>query len=174
MTYKIYNLLIIKILTLRRHSCSQSGMHTNTLAMNILLADDNQGDCLLFKDALDEIDIKTSLTVSNNGKQMMKALDGSHPDVIFLDINMPCKNGYECLEDIKNNPVLTDIPVVVMSTSNSPESISMAFQKGATTYICKPDSFAKLVLKLEQVLSGIRRACNEQIFPQRNIFLLAI
>lgn len=149
-------------------------MHTNTQTMNILLADDNQGDCLLFEDALNEIDIKTSLTVSNNGKQMMKVLDGSHPDAIFLDINMPCRNGFECLEDIRNNPELNDIPVIVMSSSNSPESISMAFQKGATTYICKPDSFAKLVLKIEQVLSGIRRACNEQAFPQRNVFLLAI
>lgn len=142
--------------------------------MNILLADDNKGDCLLFEDALSEIDIKASLTISNSGKQMMKVLDGSHPDVIFLDINMPCKNGYECLEDIKSKPGLTDIPVVVMSSSNSPESISMAFQKGATTYICKPDSFAKLVLKLEQVLCAVRRTCNERTFPQQDVLLLAI
>lgn len=150
-------------------------MNTNTQAMNILLADDNQGDCLLFEDALNEIDIKTSLTVSNSGKQMMEILDSARPDAIFLDINMPCKDGYECLEDIRNNPALADIPVVVMSSSNAPESISKAFQKGATTYICKPDSFAKLVLKLEQVLCAIkRRACNERTFPEQNVFLLAI
>ena len=115
--------------------------------LNILLADDDQDDCLFFKAAIEELLPSTNLTVVNDGEQLMKYLsekEGHLTDVLFLDINMPRKNGLECLSEIKQNKKLKDIPVVMFSTSNSWDTINMLFKSGAHVYIHKPSDFAQL------------------------------
>ena len=73
---------------------------------NILLADDDQDDCLLFKEALDELAITVQLTAVQNGEELMQLLNKAEilPDLMFLDLNMPRKNGMECLFAIKQSP----------------------------------------------------------------------
>jgi CheY-like chemotaxis protein len=66
------------------------------------------------------------------------------PDVHFLDINMPRKNGIECLSEIKRNTKLKDIPVIIFSTSNSKDKIGVVFKSGADVYIHKPGDFSQL------------------------------
>jgi len=119
----------------------------NLKQLNILLADDDQDDCLFFKAAIEELLPSTNLNVVNDGEQLMKYLsekEGQLPDVLFLDINMPRKNGLECLSEIKQNKKLKNIPVVMFSTSNSWDTINMLFKSGAHVYIHKPSDFAQL------------------------------
>jgi CheY-like chemotaxis protein len=123
---------------------------------SIFLADDDSDDCLLFEDALREVGFPVQLTTANDGLQLMEILDKTvppPPDVIFLDLNMPCKNGFECLEEIKQSFKLKNIPVVIFSTSARPETIDKVYQQGANYYICKPGSFLMLKKAIQYVLS---------------------
>jgi len=116
--------------------------------MNILLADDDIDDCDFFKKALEAVPKETHLTIVHDGEQLMNYLSENSenlPDILFLDINMPRKNGFECLEEIKQNEKLKDLPVVMYSTTNLPDKISILFQTGANVYVRKPSDFSELV-----------------------------
>jgi CheY-like chemotaxis protein len=124
--------------------------------IKIFLADDNQGDCMQFGKALSELNLSTRLTVVNNGEQMLQILDFNHslpPDIIFLDINMPGKSGYECLDEIRSMEDFDKIPVIMMSTSNAVETVNKAYEHDANLYVCKPNAFPKLKEILRQILS---------------------
>ena len=122
----------------------------NSNKLNILLADDDTDDCVFFKQALDELSSPTNLTIVNDGEQLMQYLateesgNNGGIDVIFLDINMPRKNGMECLSEIKLIEKLKHIPVVMFSTSNDWDTINMLFKSGAHVYIHKQSDFSQL------------------------------
>jgi CheY-like chemotaxis protein len=127
----------------------------NTKHLNILLADDDMDDCMFFKHALEELSQAAHLTTVHDGEQLMNHLsDNSQllPDVLFLDINMPRKTGLECLADIKRDPKLKDIPVVMFSTSNSWDTINMLFKSGSHVYIHKPSDFGQLKQVIQHAL----------------------
>lgn len=123
--------------------------------MNILLADDDIDDRNFFKDALKALPLTTSLSTVNDGDELMNYLLANTeqlPHVLFLDINMPAKNGFECLEEIKQNKKLKDIPVVMFSTSSEQDKIKILFKTGADLYIHKPSNFAQLVQVIHHAL----------------------
>ncbi|WP_462251133.1 response regulator [Ferruginibacter sp.] len=127
----------------------------NTKQMNILLADDDIDDRNFFKDALQALPLTTSLSTVNDGDELMNYLLANTeqlPHVLFLDINMPAKNGFECLEEIKQNKKLKDIPVVMFSTSSEQDKIKILFKTGADLYIHKPSNFAQLVQVIHHAL----------------------
>lgn len=136
--------------------------------LNILLADDDTDDCNFFTDALKELPLATNLTSVHDGEQLMNYLLGNLenlPNVLFLDLNMPRKNGMECLSEIKHNELLNKLPVVIFSTSNSQDRISMLFKIGAHVYIHKPNDFAKL----KQVIQHGLTMAGEKIFSKTQI-----
>ena len=127
----------------------------NVKHLNVLLADDDSDDCNFFKDALESLPISTKLNIVHDGDELMKYLfeqTGPLPHVLFLDINMPRKNGFECLAEIKDHEKLRDLPVVMFSTSGEQEKINILFQTGADVYIRKPSSFAQLVQVIHHAL----------------------
>ena len=123
----------------------------------IFLADDDDDDRMFFEDALKKVSIPTQLTLSNDGLELMSHLETvikpPPPDVIFLDLNMPRKNGFQCLEEIRNTPKLKDIPIVIFSTTASEDAVNKTYEHGAHHYICKPHSFELLVKAIETVLT---------------------
>lgn len=122
----------------------------------ILLADDDEDDRNFFKEALQEIRVKTSITLMNDGVQLMNYLKdpGNRlPDVIFLDLNMPAKSGFDCLVEIRSDSRLRNLAIAIYSTSSSDENIEEAFVQGANIYIKKPNDFSILKSILEQVIS---------------------
>ena len=134
-----------------------------TIQVKILLADDDIDDCTFFNKALDAIPLSTQLTTVTDGEQLMKYLaeNSEHlPHVLFLDINMPLKNGFECLFEIKKNEKLKDLPVVMFSTCNSQDKIDILFKAGANIYVRKPGNFAELV----QVIYHATSIAFENIF----------
>tara|TARA_R110000796_G_scaffold37722_4_gene95233 strand:- start:134962 stop:135408 length:447 start_codon:yes stop_codon:yes gene_type:complete len=123
--------------------------------LNIALADDDEDDRLLFKDAIEEIKIKTKLSLFINGKELMDYLTLPNvilPEVVFLDLNMPIKNGMQCLKEIRENASLNDLSVAIYSTSSSEKDIEDTFINGANVYINKPNSFVDLKSVIEKVL----------------------
>ena len=121
--------------------------------LNILLADDNKDDCFFFKRALDVRNIPHRFETVEDGVQLIKYLlknTDKLPDVLFLDLNMPLKTGFECLTEIKENALLKDIPVVMFSTSFPRDKnyeqgmIKMLYKIGAVDFIRKSDDFAEM------------------------------
>jgi len=128
----------------------------NQEALHILLADDDEDDRLFFKDAIDEVKVKTVVTTVNDGVQLMDYLyrpDIRLPNVVFLDLNMPRKGGMECLKEIRSNSKLKDLSIAIYSTSASEEDIEETFVKGANIYIKKPNDFGELKRILSEVIS---------------------
>ncbi len=124
--------------------------------IHILLADDDEDDRLFFKEAFDEIKIKTNVIMVNDGVELMNHLtreDNQLPHILFLDLNMPRKTGIDCLLEIKRMSHLKDVAVVIYSTSSSEKDIEETFVQGANVYIKKPSDFNTLKKILEQVIT---------------------
>lgn len=123
---------------------------------HILLADDDADDRLFFKDAFDEIKIKTVVSMVNDGVELMEYLVRPGiilPHVLFLDLNMPRKTGMDCLKEIKQIDRLKDIAIAIYSTSSSEDDIEETFVNGANVYIKKPSDFAALKKILSEVIT---------------------
>ncbi len=147
----------------------------NKKRLNILLADDDTDDCIFFKESLDELLIKTNLTTVRDGEQLMIYLDGtSHEriDVLFLDINMPRKNGFECLSEIKQTENLKELPVIIFSTSYEQEVVNLLHESGAHYFIRKPSDFAQFKKIIYHTLLLI--AQDEIAQPSRANFVLTV
>lgn len=123
--------------------------------MHILLADDDEDDRQFFREAFGEIKIKTVINTVNDGVELMAHLNKSGnqiPHILFLDLNMPRKNGIECLLEIKQLPHLEDMAIAIYSTSSSEKDIEDTFIQGANVYIKKPSDFNSLKKILEDVI----------------------
>lgn len=123
------------------------------LKTKFLLADDDLDDASLFCEALSEIDPALKCYTVENGRQVFEFL--SHqtdkPDIIFLDINMPIMNGWDCLRKLKADSDLKSIPAIMYSTSSSKKDIDMAYNLGALAFLSKPEEFDELSSILKTV-----------------------
>ncbi len=141
--------------------------------IHLLLADDDKDDCLFFQDALEELSLTESFHAVHNGEQLMNYLSENIdmlPSVLFLDLNMPRKNGHECLIEIKSNEKLKELPVVIYSTSFDMETINLLYQDGAQYYIRKPSDFSKLKHVINQALTLITKTLSSQ--PSKEKFIV--
>src|SRR5215216_6334821 len=94
-------------------------IHTKTIT-NIILAEDDIDDQNIFQIALEEIDSTIQTQFVSNGRKLLDLLKSHKPDLLFLDLEMPYKNGLECLIEMRNNPALEKIPVIVFSSTTKP------------------------------------------------------
>jgi len=141
--------------------------------INILLADDDKADCLLFRDALEELPVSARLTIVHNGEQLIEELTkkgNKLPDVLFLDLNMPRKNGFASLGEIKRNSRLQELPVIIFSTSSEMESVKRVFRDAAHYYICKPVDFSQLKKVIYEALTLITQKDN--FLPMKENFII--
>jgi CheY-like chemotaxis protein len=123
--------------------------------IRILLADDDESDRLLFTEAFAELKIKTTVYTTNNGVELMERLnmkDLRLPHLIFLDLNMPLKNGLECLKEIRSDEKLKDISIAIYSTSENEKDVEETFVNGANVYITKPNNFGTLKQVLQKAV----------------------
>lgn len=138
----------------------------------LLLADDDMDDCAFFKDVLDDLSVKAKLTVVNDGEQLMYTLNSGAmalPDLLFLDINMPRKNGFECLDIIKSDNTLKDLPVIIYTTSLNMDMVDLLYQKGAYHYIRKPGTYTGLIKVIRKALAINVEHVNQ---PPRDQFII--
>jgi CheY-like chemotaxis protein len=127
--------------------------------VQILLVEDNEGDILLTKEALEEAKILINLSVVKDGKEAIDFVNkqGKYttvplPDLILLDVNLPKKNGHEVLKDLKENNKLKHIPVIMLTTSSSEKDINQSYNNYVNCYITKPvevDEFIAIVAAIE-------------------------
>lgn len=107
----------------------------------LVLTDDDPDDCEFFLDTIETINVEIPIRVFNGGDQLMeylKNVNSKLPDIIFLDLNMPVKNGFECLREIRSINRLKDICTIIFSTSYNSSDIELSYKLGANAYIQKP------------------------------------
>lgn len=124
--------------------------------IDILLVEDNPGDVRLTREALLEGDVKSRLNVAIDGVEALAYLrkqgtfaDAERPDLILLDLNLPRKDGRQALAEIKADPALRNIPVVILSSSQAEQDISSAYGLHANCYVTKP-------VNLDQFIAAVR------------------
>jgi CheY-like chemotaxis protein len=145
--------------TRRSNLANKNGDETNMKSVVILIADDDPEDCLLIKDAFKESLLLNGLRFVEDGEELMDYLrhqgkykdpsSSPRPGIVLLDLNMPKKDGREALKEIKSDPNLKSIPVVVLTTSKAEEDILRSYNLGANSFITKPVTFAGLVAAIK-------------------------
>jgi CheY-like chemotaxis protein len=141
--------------------------------LNLLLADDDFDDRYFFKEALETLPFSISLIAAEDGEQLLRLLareTSELPDAIFLDLNMPRKNGFECLLEIKLNEKLNQIPVIIFSTSYEHNVVNLLYKNGAKYFIRKPPDVSQLGRVIQQALTLIANETFPQ--PSREDFVL--
>jgi DNA-binding NtrC family response regulator len=126
----------------------------NQIPLKIFLADDDEDDRDFFSEALNSVDPNCELVMVNNGEKAISFFRENNyvPDFVFLDINMPKKNGIECLKFIKSMHPGAKFHVVMLSTSSAISLVDMSYKHGASIYIQKPSRFNELVRYLKYCL----------------------
>lgn len=135
----------------KRHTMESEILH-------VLLADDDADDRLFFKEAMEEINTDTRVSFVNDGSQLsyyLNQLDIRLPDILFIDINMPVKNGMDCLKEIRSNDRFKDVFIVIYSTSGSDNDMKKAYEYGANVYLKKASNFTELKNSLSVVLNSL-------------------
>ena len=119
---------------------------------NIWLADDDIDDRQLFEDAVNQILPATTVSTFLNGEVLMAAVHaGQMPDILFLDINMPCKDGMDCLKEIRAIEQFSRLPIIMFSSSVQPKHVEPAYGFGANLYYSKPTTFYELIAGLSNL-----------------------
>ena len=127
-------------------------IQTNGKLVEILLVEDNPGDVRLTREGLKEGKVLNNLNIAENGVEAMaflrregKYAKAPHPDLILLDLNLPKKDGREVLAEIKEDPNLRRIPVVILTTSEAEEDIVKTYSLHANAYVTKPVGFPQFI-----------------------------
>jgi CheY-like chemotaxis protein len=143
-------------------------------ALYIVLADDDEDDRVIFTDIIRTISSSIAIETVEDGAQLLEKLTQQFilPDIIFLDLNMPCMDGFDCLIKIRRLRLFDHIPVIIYSTSARIEDISRTYDLGANLYIVKPSSYTGL----ERVLSDIVKIDLRQLIqqPEMNQYIIQI
>ena len=135
----------------------------DTGRMRIVVAEDDHDDRLLISDAVDASGLDAELLFMDDGDQLLGHLESPGPsrtppvDLVVLDLNMPRRDGRSTLHEIKANPRLQALPVVILTTSDNQYDVDDCLQAGARAYLVKPASFTRLVEAVRQfpVLAGL-------------------
>jgi len=127
-------------------------------APSILLVEDNEGDIFLAREAVAELETEVTLNVVKNGENALRYLrkeknfkDKVSPDLILLDINLPKLNGLDVLKRLKENDSTKKIPVIMLTTSSSPDDIADSYRNYANCYIIKPNDPKDLSETVQQI-----------------------
>lgn len=118
---------------------------------NIILAEDDIDDQNIFQIALGEIDPSVQVQFVANGRELLQLLQNCRPDIVFLDLEMPYKNGLECLLEIRSTPQLQDIPVIVFSSTTKPANIQTAYEMGANLFFIKPPIYSDYLSSIKAI-----------------------
>ena len=126
--------------------------------IDVLLVEDDPGDVILIQEAFADNKVRNRLHSVADGVEAIDFLrrqgqfaDSPRPDLILLDLNLPRKDGREVLADIKSDPDLCDIPIVVLTTSSSDEDILRSYRLHANAYVTKPNDFDRFVAVVRQI-----------------------
>ena len=118
----------------------------------IVFAEDDEDDQLYFREAFHEINKDIHLSFVSNGIQLIKLLNDFLPDLLFLDLEMPYKDGLQCLVELRDNSVSNKLPVVILSSTMNPANVQTAYELGADLFLHKSSRYSEYSDCLKKVL----------------------
>jgi CheY-like chemotaxis protein len=128
------------------------------IPIEVLLVEDDPGDVLMTREAFEEHKLRNRLNVVTDGVAALEYLrrqgehrDAARPDLVLLDLNLPKRDGREVLAEVKNDPELCQIPIVVLTTSAADEDILRSYQLHANAYVTKPVDFERFIAVVRQI-----------------------
>ena len=131
---------------------------TDVQPIEVLLVEDDPGDVLMTREAFQDYKVANNLTVLTNGEDAIAYLrkqgqyaDATTPDLVLLDLNLPRRDGREVLRDVKSDPALRRIPVVVLTTSDAEEDVLATYDLHANAYVRKPVDFEQFVAAVRAI-----------------------
>lgn len=128
-------------------------MQLNPSLTNVLVADDDRDDVLIFELALEKVPIKIELRNAEDGEKLFVLLKEMIPDILFLDINLPCKDGVACIVEIRRNSDYNNLPIVMYTSFKTKKYVDDCYQNGANFYIVKGTTVNELAEKLRRIFS---------------------
>jgi CheY-like chemotaxis protein len=137
---------------------------------HVLMAEDDDEDFDLLSDAINEMFIEVSLTRAGNGDVLMKMLHREIPDMLFLDILMPCRDGKDCLREIRADKKFDNLPIIVYTSLKDMETEEFCYRKGTNLFVYKPHSFSELTRVVQRIFSLNWKKVH--YFPKRSDFVL--
>jgi DNA-binding NarL/FixJ family response regulator len=120
---------------------------------SVVLAEDSLEQCFFFERAVREASPQTVFSPVHDGNELMALLEKYLPDLLFLDLNMPCKGGVQCIKEIREQRTYDSMPILVFSVSVDEQAIQAAYGYGANMYMVKPGEYSLLTSVLRDVLS---------------------
>lgn len=120
---------------------------------DVVLAEDDKDDVLIFELAVERARILINLRHAIDGDELFRLLKESIPDIIFLDINMPCKDGITCIAEIRQNPEYNHVPVIMYTSYNHSQRVEAAYKNGANFYLLKNESIVELAENLKRIFT---------------------
>lgn len=131
-------------------------MHNSEVSnRRILLVDDDTDDQLYFMDALSEINTTIQCEIASNGQEALDFLERQHmPDLIFLDLNMPVMNGFDCLIELRKKERFNHVPVIIFTTTSDLVTIKRTHELGADAFFKKPNDLSTMLTKLQALLES--------------------
>jgi DNA-binding NarL/FixJ family response regulator len=119
----------------------------------VVLAEDDREDVLIFELASAEANLLINVRHAVNGDVLFTLLQEAVPDILFLDIHMPCKDGLTCIAEIRSNPAYNDLPVIMYSSYKSRKTIESAYEAGANLYLLKSQTITDLAEHLKNIFA---------------------
>jgi CheY-like chemotaxis protein len=126
---------------------------SNPQIKHIIFAEDDEDDRLFFEDVIRNYNPSMRIDFVSNGVQLMEILPSFLPDLLFLDLEMPYKNGLECLLEIRNNVRLNQLPVIVFSSTTRQANIQTAYEVGAHLFLIKSPTYSEYAGSIKAALS---------------------
>ena len=138
--------------------------------MHILLADDDKDDFDILREAVKQASEPVKVSYASNWLELSRFIIKTVPDLVFLDINMPVKNGIECLQLLRNDNRYDAIPIIMYSTSVSKNDVDSAYKNGANYFIVKPDTIDEIADMIKKLFSMGKEAL--RLIPPREEFVI--
>jgi len=117
----------------------------------VIIAEDDDDDFSIIKDAILHHRLTIKITRAENGDVLIKILDEDSPDLLFLDISMPCRDGKQCLKEIRSNKKFDLLPIIMYTSMSNSQDVEFCFREGANLYALKPSSFAELTSMIKNI-----------------------
>lgn len=145
-------------------------MSEATLEKDILLAEDDNDDVLIFDLALAQLKIPYLLRTVDNGEKLFVVLKERIPHILFLDIHMPCKDGVSCIVEIRKNREYDNLPIIVYTSDVSKKTVEDTYRNGANLFLEKAETVNKLTNKLQHIFS--KDWINYMHYPPQDQYML--
>ena len=142
----------------------------NENSKNVLIGEDDDDDFMIFSSVITELPFNILLTRAANGDLLVKLIDQANPDILFLDILLPLKDGRKCIQEIRANKKYDSLPVIMYTSLTDLASVEFFYRNGANLYVVKPSSFHDLKEALEKVFAIDWKKV--MYYPPRDQFVL--